>query len=177
MKKLALLPFVISYSVWAALPLLPIPRHLMPDYFLEGAFEGGGDVRANLETIRFAAHAGLEYERWELEFSSLGTRKLAATAPRFQLRYEAANETHGPRFLVLLKGVENNYLNQTQLRAAVKNSRLLKDIVVYPQIENGDLALEISLRSAVAFQAIQPESRPGRLLLDLRKRDFVPQLQ
>ncbi len=44
----------------------------------------------------------------------------------------------------------------------------MKEIVLYPPVERGDMAMELVLRDDVRFDPFQPLEREGRLVLDLR---------
>jgi hypothetical protein len=71
-------------------------------------------------------------------------------------------------FVIQMQHIQRNRLLPEDLQAAVERSALVREIVVYPQVEQGDLAMEIVLRQPVSFEPYQPIEHPNRLVLDLK---------
>jgi len=158
----------------------PVP-HSMPraparSYSTDALFEGGKEVAANLEGVRLAGHPG--YERWVIDFSD-HAKSVGAIAPRFQVRYEKAETLPLPeggellrkpaRFVFIFRQIQKNLLKEDTVQNLVKKSRFVKEILLYPPIEKGDMAMEFVLKDNVRFTPHQPTEREGRLVLDLKK--------
>lgn len=166
-----------NFSFSATEPL-PIPRIKANKFLSEGIFTGGSFKSANLERIRFSPHKKEGYERWVFDFSDAASRKNESLAPRFLLRYIKASKIEPgdgtpttvipAKFILSLQSVRQNYLEQTKIKRLLRKSAFVKDIIVYPPIEEGDLALEIVLKDSVAFEAHQPKLQEGRLVLDIK---------
>ncbi len=154
----------------------PIPRTASSNFRTEGLFEGGSGKSANLEALRLSDHG--EYERWVVDFSGGAKREQGKVAPRFQVRYLPGDRIIGesgeailsrqPKFILTFRAVRKNFLSRAALQELVKRSRHVKDIVVYPPVEDGDMAIEMILHDNVAFEPHQPVQKEGRLVLDLR---------
>ena len=158
-----------------------VPRLPTQMYFGQGLFTGGQLVSANIEGIRLAQHKNKGYERWVIDFSSTGDREVGAVAPRFQLAYlpgtpalkpeslpPKEGKIHPPKFRFLFQNIQNNFLTQPKITRLIKRSDFVSEIVVYPPIENGDLAMEFVLNQEVQFEPHQPIEREGRLVLDIK---------
>lgn len=168
--------------LWLSVPLfaspLPnnIPRVPAKQYTNDALFEGGKEVAANLEGLRFAGHGG--FERWVVDFSD-NAQKVGAIAPRFQIRYEKAETIPLPeggelvrkpaRFIFVFRQIQKNLLSEDMVRKLARKSRFVKEILLYPPIEKGDMAMEFLLKDNVQFSPHQPLEREGRLVLDLKK--------
>lgn len=172
---------ILAFLFSAALPAAVVP-HIMPrnpsrSFTSDGLFEGGNDLGANIEGVRFAQHKAEGYERWVIDFSD-AQRNLGAAAPRYQLRYETSEKLPLPeggdlikrpaRFLFVFRMIQKNNLVQERLKKLVKKSHFVKDIILYPPIERGDMALEFVLKDDVKFTPHQPSIKEGRLVLDLK---------
>ncbi|MBY0371835.1 hypothetical protein K2X33_14215 [bacterium] len=155
---------------------LAIPRLSTKDFRTEGLYEGGKRIPANIEAMRVSDHKGVE--RWVVDFSDALSRKLGKVAPQFQVRYQPGEKGIGAtgesvffrpaKFLLTFRGVRQNYLDAEKVKALVKKSRYVKDITLYPAIEDGDLVIELTLTDDVAFEAHQPVQKEGHLVLDLK---------
>jgi len=147
-----------------------IPRAASGAFRSEGYFEGGADSRATLARLRVAPHKG--FERWVLDFSD------TSTAPRFRLEYQPADKwlddegkahfRRPARFLLRLRKVDRSRVRPADLRRLAAKSPLVKEVILYPAIEDGDRALEIVLESDVLFEPHQPQPNEARLVLDLK---------
>lgn len=179
MKKLASLGVLaFSLTTFAAVTPSTIPRQTPKNFVDDAIFEGGRDVAANLVDIRFGEHRKQGFERWVIDFSDLAD-KLGAVAPKFQLRYEKAETLPLPeggdlqrrpaRFLFVLRQIQKNRLTEEKMKNVVKKSRFVKEILLYPPIEKGDMAIEFILKENVRFAPHQPSEREGRLVLDIRR--------
>jgi hypothetical protein len=171
------LAFLPSFS-WSAVRSLPIPRLANHDFRSEGLFEGGTSTPANIEklTRSEAGHA----ERWTFDFSETGASMASGKAvPKFQLKYLPGNPIFSaqgeatpskpPRLILTLRGIQKNLLKRSDLLKQVKQSKYVKEIIVYPPIEEGDTALEIQLKDNVQFAPHQPAKKAGQLVLDLKE--------
>ncbi len=147
-----------------------IPRVSTRHFVREGLYEGGDAVRANLEGLRFAQHPG-GIERWVVDFSDAAGREIGKAAPRFRLRYEPAEpgKRREPRFVLNLRTVQNVKLTPEMLKQLPKKSKFVKEVVLYPPVEDGDISLELVLHSSVRFETHQPLEKAGRLVLDLMR--------
>ena len=167
-----------AFTVYAfgALERQAVPRNDTKKFRTEGLFEGGSEVKANLEDLRIADHNG--YERWVVDFSDVAKRSLDKVAPKFQLRYvpgETVNGADGAmvmrqsaKFILSFRAIQRNFIARDKLAALVKKSRWVQQIIVYPPIEKGDTAIEFVLKENVAFSPYQPMEREGRLVIDLK---------
>lgn len=178
MKKTSFILLSLSSLVLAALEPKPIPRVSVKQFQSEGVFEGGSSQPANLEAVRFSAHKREGYERWVIDFSEELSRSVGKVAPHFQVRYQKAAEVEvpggsnlslsPPKFIFTFQSIKRNFLKKEVLHKIVAKSRYVKDIVLYPSIENGDTALEFILKDNVLFEPHQPKEKEGRLVLDLK---------
>lgn len=167
---------IISGTLLSAVNISSIPRSDTSAYLRGGLFEGGADGKANLESIRYAPHP--DFERWVVDFSDTQARKVGEVAPKFQLQYyeeqKGVSDKGVPvvkapaKFVFLFQSIDKVFLVPTKLTKLVRKSRFVKDIVLYPPIENGDMAVEIILAKNVAFKPHQPLSRAGRVVLDIK---------
>lgn len=166
-------------AVGAVVPPLSIPRDASQRYLSDGLFEGGKPVRANLEGLRFSKHQSHGFERWVFDFSDATTRTLGSVAPQFQIRYVKAEKLEMPeggyttvqpaRIVINLKGVSKNQLSKPLLEKLAKKSDLVKEVISYPPIEDGDIAIEMILKDSYPFFTHQPIKNEGRLVVDLAK--------
>lgn len=178
MAPLALILSVISTLAWGANFPRTIARTPSENFVKEGFFEGGRNKRAVLESLRVADHPDSGFERWVIDFSDPVTKKLGTIAPAFQLQFFAAEKFLGndgttqvkkpAKFLFLFRSIARNRLEEQALKRLARKSRFVKDILLYPPIEEGDLAMEFVLKDNVLFEPHQPVEREGRLVLDLR---------
>lgn len=169
--------FLISVSSEAALVPNAMPRQPGKDFTRDGLFEGGVDQGANLEDVRFAKHSPNPFERWVIDFSD-AQRNVGAQAPKYQLRYETSEKLSLPdgtdqlkrpaRFLFIFRSIQANHVTVEKLKNLVKKSAFVKDIVLYPPIERGDMAMEFILSQDVKFTPHQPSMKEGRVVLDLK---------
>jgi hypothetical protein len=176
MRHNLLLAFLLAVPAWAAVVPREIPRLPSREFRSEGLFEGGTPRKANVESVRLSP--GKDTERWTIEFSEEMTRKVGRVAPRFQLRYEHADkfisqegekvQSRPARFVLLFRGVGHCFVKEAALLALARKSRFVKDVQVYPPIENGDMVMELVLYDDVLFEPFQPLRREGQLVLDLR---------
>jgi hypothetical protein len=174
---LALLGFTVP--TFAALAPHAIPRESHHRYFTEGLFEGGSDLRANLEGLRFSSHPREGFERWVFDFSDAGRRTDVKAAPRFRLRYVPGErislpdgrkiQSHPARFVLSLRGIDRCTLSDRMVDRLAEKSHFVERVVLYPPIEEGDRVVEFVLREDVLFEPFQPARLEGRLVLDLRK--------
>ncbi len=165
-----------TYATDALAKPAPIPRTANQDFRTEGLFEGGSAVSANIEGLRLSEQDGLE--RLVVDFSDNAKRELGKVAPKFRVRYIPGNKIIGStgelivsqpaKFILTFQAIRKNYLNKTVLQELVKRSKYVKDIVIYPAIENGDTAIELILHDNVAFEPHQPIQKEGRLVLDMK---------
>ena len=154
----------------------PIPRTANHEFRTEGLFEGGSKSPANIESLKVTEIA--DAERWELDFSDNLKREIGKVAPRFQVRYLPGDKIIGPsgelimskpaKFILTLSSIRKNFLTRAALQDMVKKSKHVKDIVIYPPIEDGDTAIEFILHDNVSFEPHQPAQKEGRLVLDLK---------
>ncbi|NBX92802.1 MAG: hypothetical protein EB078_10315 [Proteobacteria bacterium] len=168
----------LSQQLFASLPPRPIPRTSSKIFVKTGVFEGGTAGAANLEGIRFSRNKTEETERWVLDFSSAHTRSLQETAPKFQVRYSQADRIevpegrdvllNPPRLIISLQSIKGNYLTRAQFKPFLERSQLVRDIKIYPPIEDGDMAVEFILKHSIQFEPHQPIQKEGRLVLDLK---------
>lgn len=163
----------------AVVPPMSIPRDASKRFLSDGVFEGGRAIRANLEGLRFSKHPKEGFERWVFDFSDATTRTVGSAAPQFQVRYVKAGKLAKPeggyvtvepaRIVINLKGVSKNQLTRSLLDKLAKKSELVKEVISYPPIEEGDMAVEMILKDSYPFFTHQPLRNEGRLVIDLAK--------
>jgi hypothetical protein len=154
----------------------PMPQASRGKFLSEGWFQGGTGSRATLRDLHLSFPSG--NERWTLEFSDLLNQRAGKVAPRFQLRYfpsergvrsDGSEAERSPARLVFwLRSLERNHWDRSFLRHLLKQSELVKNIVLYPPIEEGDMALEFVFRENVLFEPHEPVAFPGRVILDFK---------
>jgi hypothetical protein len=155
-----------------------IPRSPSNTYRSEGLFEGGTDRPANLESLRVAEHGKEGFERWVIDFSDEARRQIGSEAPRFQLHYYHGEkfrladgrqvEKKPAKFIFVFRSIGRNFLGRSTVEKLARHSRFVRNIVLYPPIEKGDMAMEFILKDNVLFEPHQPLDRAGRLVLDLK---------
>ncbi len=153
-----------------------IQRVPSKQFATDALFEGGKDISANLEGMRLAGHG--DFERWVIDFSD-GKAQVGNAAPRFQIRYEKADTLPLPeggdlvkkpaRFIFIFRQIQKSLVNEDLVSKLVRKSKFVKEILLYPPIEKGDMAMEFLLKDNVRFTPHQPLEREGRLVLDLKR--------
>ena len=162
---------ILALPVFANISPMPIPRHPSKVFVKEGLFKGGAQESANIENLRFSKHPETKSERWVFDFSDRQTRTVGKLAPQFQISYNDGDSlVTPPKFIINFRAISQNYLDKNRLALLSKKSNLVKEIILYPPIENGDQALEIVLKAPVKFEPHQPLQKEGRLVLDLKSR-------
>lgn len=147
-------------------------RHFVAD----GVFEGGGRESMNLDKI-YLSETG-ETEKWTIDFGALDRQIAPLNPPHFVLRYlkgETLQSSDGTplyekpsRFILQLEKIHRNRVSHDALLNEIRKSRLVKEITIYPQVEHGDLAIELVLRKGVKFEPHQPLGQGGRLVLEMK---------
>jgi len=171
--------FICAWAIGSVVPAISIPRDASRRYLTDGIFDGGREVRANLEGLRFSKHRREGFERWVFDFSDATTQTKGSVAPKFQIRYVKASKIEKPeggyqivdpaKIVITLKGVGKNLLNRTNLEKLARKSDLVKEVINYPPIEDGDMAIEMILKDSYPFFTHQPLQNEGRLVIDLSK--------
>lgn len=174
-----LLLFVLP--VFGAIEPHSIPRQSTHRFQSEGLFEGGTTNKANIETIQIQEHLK-GFERWVIHFSD-EKKKSGQAAPQFQIRYIKAEKIPLPdgselmkkpaRFVFVFRQIQKNHVHRSQIKGLLKKSRFVRDIVLYPPIEDGDTAMEFVLNDNVLFETHQPLNREGQIVLDLARNRTV----
>ena len=184
-NKLGFFLCIASFSLSAAAALEPhsIPRASSQNFRAEGLFEGGSSSRANLESLRLASHAREGFERWVIDFSDEQTRRVGLVAPRFQLRYVHGEklrlgdgreiERRPAKFIFVFRSIDHCFLAQETAAKLARKSQFVKNIILYPPIEKGDMAMEFILKDNVLFEPHQPVEKEGRLVLDMKSAPKV----
>lgn len=170
----------LAVSTLSSAAVHPVPRVPTGEFLEQGEFSGGEAAAAILANIRLGKHKDAGFERWVVDFADPETKALGKTAPRFLIQYlderkrtsEDGNVTllAPARLLVHLRGIRDNQVSPQRIESLVKSSLLVENVVMYPQIEGGDMVLEMRLRGPAAFALHQPKEKEGRLVLDLRPR-------
>ncbi|MCB0419185.1 MAG: hypothetical protein KDD39_16175 [Bdellovibrionales bacterium] len=178
MPRFSLFVLAFVLPVLGLSAILPIPREVHHNYVDEGIFEGGSLTAANLVNIRLGQHNAEGFERWVVDFEDPKTHVLGQSAPRFSLRYAREQVGMAPtgeenlllpaRLLLSLRRIESTSVTQERLDKLVERSKLVKAVILHPSIESGDRVVEFVLRRPARFEAHQPKSREGRLVLDLK---------
>lgn len=168
---------LVAVSVEAAVIPNPIPRQAAQIFMSEGLFQGGTvNLTANLEAIRFATHPP-KTERWVFDFADPKTAEVGSKAPEFQIRYVKGTSVGAglenvqiapAKFIFTFRNIGQNKVETQAVARLLRKSKLVKDVVFYPAIEGGDIAVEFILKQNVLFEAHQPLQKEGRLVLDLR---------
>ena len=171
--------FILLFGTLSFAAIRPhtIPRAPTLHFQTDGVFGGGNNVRANIESLRVTPSSDGGFERWVLLFSDEKGR-VGINAPRFQLRYEPEEsfltaegmdaKARPARFVLLLQSIRNNRITRTAIGNLIEQSQFVTDILFYPQIEDGDMAIEFTLKDNVSFEPHQPVQKEGRLILDIR---------
>ena len=177
MKLVLWMTLICAYSVGAVVPSLSIPREDSRRFLTDGVFDGGKAVRANISGLRFSKHLKAGFERWVFDFSDVATQTVGSIAPQFQVRYlkaskiEQSNGKHltlePARIVITFKGVSRNLLTRSQLDKLAHKSQLVKEVISYPPIEDGDFAIEMVLKDSFPFYTHQPIHNEGRLVIDI----------
>lgn len=179
MIRQLLLVWLAASSVTVA-AVLPVPRSEKNQFVDQGEFSGGELTPAILANIRVGKHKAENFERWVVDFADPETKALGKLAPRFLLQYLEQRSRTGQdgkvtmlapaRILVHLRGIRDNHISPQRIESIVRQSAVVEDLVLYPQIEGGDMVMEIRLRGPASFALHQPQEQEGRLVLDLRAR-------
>lgn len=179
MKRIFLFSLISTTLLASLSPSMSIPRDASRRFLTDGIFDGGKSVRANLEGLRFSKHPNQGFERWVFDFSDATTKTLGSVAPQFQVRYRKAikvEQNDGSlsivdpaRIIISLKGVSRNHISSAELVRLARKSNLVREIIAYPPIEDGDIAIEMILNDSFPFYPHQPMVNEGRLVIDLSK--------
>lgn len=174
--NLAIAVTLLSSNLLAVAPTL-IPRSPTPLYRSDIFFEGGSGSPASLEGLRMAPHG--EFERWVIDFADETGGRKTAVAPKFQVRFLPAEKIHTDtgehilsrpaKLIVTIHKVKRNTLTKEILQRLLKKSAHIKDITVYPPIEDGDTAMEFVFSSESPVNIHQPLEKEGRLVIDIAK--------
>jgi hypothetical protein len=159
---IASMAFLIKGTAFAAIPPIPVPRNSSHKFFEEGVFEGGKVSKAIWASLFFQNERD-DIERWVFDFKQ-GTRA-NRPMPKFQIRYVKGTPS---KLVLTFQTLEQNRVKRQLLERLASKSQLVREIVVYPPIDEGDTAVELVLRDGVLFSPRQPLDRPGRLLVDLK---------
>ena len=167
---------VVSLNSFAATPALEIPRRATKDFVGEAILKGGEKQLANLEAIRVAGHP--TFERWVFDFSDASTRTVGKLAPEFRLHFQPSEvsnnlaETHTKqgKFQIVFRKVQKNFITLDMAKKIAAKSQYIDNVLLYPLLDDGDCGIELILKSGVAvqFQAHQPQSPAGKLVVDIK---------
>ncbi|MFM8316689.1 MAG: hypothetical protein ACKOA8_20600 [Deltaproteobacteria bacterium] len=179
MKLLLWITLMSVFSMGAVLPSMSIPREDSRRFLTDGVFDGGKSVRANISGLRFSKHVKAGFERWVFDFSDVTTETVGSIAPQFQVRYLKASKIEQPngkhltlepaRIVINFKGVSRNLLTRSHLDKLARKSHLVKEVISYPPIEDGDFAIEMVLKDSFPFYTHQPIRNEGRLVIDIAR--------
>ncbi len=159
--------FIIFFLITSlfAMIRLDIPRSPTGKFVKEGIFEGGTSSQANLENIRMGLHQ--EFERWVFDFSDIKTGKIGEVAPKFQIRI---TQKEKPTLILTFQSIEKVLVTRKYLHSLLRKSNYVKDVILYPAIEDGDIAIEFILNDKnMEFYTHQPLEPHGRLVVDIRR--------
>jgi hypothetical protein len=184
MKKRWVIAIVLGISMPAAAALSPtaIPKDSQGRFWKEGIFNGGTEDRAVFSGIRLGRHSKQGVERWVLDFSDPQKMGSHQKSPKFQIDYQVtsfdskaeksdlglSSNDKAYRIVVHLRGITRNLVESEKLKSLIEKSLFVQDIILYPPIEKGDMAMELILKSHAELSPHQPSDSPGRLVLDLR---------
>lgn len=168
MGQMILLSVVFSSIAFASIHTAPIPRS--PKTYLqnEASFNGGTPIPANIENVRSSWHADLGFERWVFDFSDVVSKQIGKAAPEFQIRYSQKSTT--PKIVLEFKSIRSNRLKMAEIKKLLEKSHFVKDVILYPPIEDGEVAIELILKKQLQFSPHQPSQNEGRLVLDLKEK-------
>ncbi len=161
-----LVSLVISSLAFGSIRTAPIPRTPRSYLTNETTFTGGNNVPANIENLRSSWHAEAQFERWVFDFSDTVSRQTGKAAPEFQIRYSKAGAS--PKIVLEFKSIRSNRLKIAEIKKLLEKSHFVKDVVLYPPIEEGEVAIEFILKKQLQFSPHQPTENEGRLVLDIR---------
>lgn len=150
----------------------PIPNR--SPFFTQGYFHGGDTRNLNLERVNLLKTRDLS-ERLDIFFSA-GSRKYPAQrVPPYQIRFEPRNELReSDRLVVVFQAISSRNISRLTLGRIVKESRLIESIRVHPPLEDGDTALELTLKGSAEFRA--DIDKRGSLGITLRPAVTSPNL-
>ena len=166
--KTLILSLLASSLAHALIMPSPIARRSVSQFITEGIFQGGTADHADLQAVRFGAHKQEGFERWVIDFSA--DKQMGKAAPPFQVRYlkKDRSDVHEAKFVFLFRSIQRSFLNEIKLKKLAQKSHWVKEIIVYPQIEGGDMAMEWILAKNVRFEAFEPIDNPGRIVVDIK---------
>ena len=155
-----------------------IPRHNNGEFRTEGTFRGGAANTAGLKSLKSELVPAQGVERWTLEFADAVTKKPASLAPQFQVKMVKAESfqrpdgtvvyTEPPKVLLFLRGIHGSQVEAAQLAKSIKRSRFVKEVIPYPAIEDGDMAIEMILVREALVSPYHPRYAESKLVLDLK---------
>jgi hypothetical protein len=151
----------------------PVPRRPTGEYRTQGFFQAGTPGPKNIDSVSTRDFGAAE--RWTIDFSEPGKQRSLSSVPELQVQYieeEQVLSDSGemvvakePKFILKLRSIRKNALNRDRLAELARKSRHVKKVILYPEIEGGDTALEFILKANTPFR---PFLEPGRLVLDLK---------
>ncbi len=157
---------------------LTIPRMATQTFRTEGVFQGGTSENAGIKGLKWELRPAEGAERWTLEFSEPNSPKPAKLPPQFQIKVVKAESfqrsdgtvvvTEPPKILFLLRGIQGSRLDRVQLNRAIKKSRFVKEIIPYPAIEDGDMAIEMILSREAFVSPFHPRYSENQIVMDLK---------
>lgn len=166
--------FLFCATTWAAAPIL-IPRNPTPVYRSDVFFEGGTGAPATLDGLRMAMHG--KYERWVVDFANENGGEKMGVAPKFQVRFLPAEKietdtgekvlSRPAKLIISIHKVKRNLLTKERLIQLVKRSAHIRNITIYPPIEDGDTAMEFTFSTDSPVNIHQPLEKEGRLVIDI----------
>lgn len=170
----------LTASSFGALAPRPVPRTVSQIYIGSGVFEGGSPLAAHIEGLRFSRNPQTGTERWVFDFSDARTNSPQLLAPEFQLRLTPPDKVQladgkevqisPQRLLISLNAIKNNEIRAKTIQTHLSKSKLVKNIRIYPPIENGDRVIEFTFKHPILLEPHQPLQKEGRLVLDLKPR-------
>jgi hypothetical protein len=151
---------VIGMGLASLLESAPRPH----SFLSSGIFSAPGTRGLNLESIRMDPKRASE--KITFLFSTSSSRKPTARIPPFHCRFMPATSPElgtdtglkPARFILLLQGLSTRFLSPGRLTKVAEKSRLIEKLVLYPPLEDGDSAVEITFKKSVLFRQIDPDS-------------------
>lgn len=158
--------------------IFSIPRHSNGEFRTEGIFRGGAANTAGLLSLKAEPVPRQGLERWTLEFADASTKKPASLAPQFQVKIVKAESfqrpdgtvvyTEPPKVLLLLRGIHGSQVEASQIAKAIKRSKFVKEVIPYPAIEDGDMAIEMVLSREALVSPYHPRYAESKLVIELK---------
>lgn len=146
-------------------------RRPPPRMLREESVRGGEAVSASIESLTLSKQG--RGEKWEFQF---GGRPNSVPEYLVRLIPSDSGQPDEPRVFtlqILLRRIDRSAVSKEKGNRLVSQSRFVRRLLQYPAIEDGDTALELSLKAGIQ-PLLTAEAVGNRLVIDLHDLQTPP---